>query len=158
MCLSRVYFGSRCRGMRPSVYGHAGSQASSQVHLKTQRYWIMCHRSPQRRHRLHALSVPEDMLLEEWTNNGTWDFLYLPRNAGGKTNLGYAFVNFTTEARCGRTVRPPPLCLVGGRSSYISERGRGGGSDGASERPGRGTGGRGRRTAAMRPEAFHRMP
>jgi len=40
----------------------------------------------------------QDMLLEEWKNVGTFDFLYLPRTAGGQTNLSYAFINFTTEA------------------------------------------------------------
>mmetsp|Transcript_154240 Transcript_154240/g.494566 ORF Transcript_154240/g.494566 Transcript_154240/m.494566 type:complete len:266 (+) Transcript_154240:194-991(+) len=40
----------------------------------------------------------QDLLLEEWKNVGTFDFLYLPRTAGGQTNLSYAFINFTTEA------------------------------------------------------------
>jgi len=35
-------------------------------------------------------------LVEEWSNDGTYDFLYLPR--AGNTNLSYAFVNFTSTA------------------------------------------------------------
>lgn len=40
----------------------------------------------------------QEFLLELWPNHGTYDFLYLPRNAGGKSNLGYCFVNFVSEA------------------------------------------------------------
>lgn len=40
----------------------------------------------------------QDVLVSEWPNNGTYDFLYLPRSAAGKSNLSYAFINFTTEA------------------------------------------------------------
>jgi len=38
----------------------------------------------------------QEMLLLEWKNEGTYDFLYLPRT--GQTNLSYAFVNFESEA------------------------------------------------------------
>lgn len=40
----------------------------------------------------------QDMLLEEWPDDGTWDFLYLPRSCGGQANLSYAFINFITPA------------------------------------------------------------
>lgn len=40
----------------------------------------------------------QESLMNFWTPDGTYDFLYLPRNAGGKANLGYAFLNFVTEA------------------------------------------------------------
>lgn len=39
----------------------------------------------------------QDMLLEEWPNNGTYDFLYLPLSSKGASNLTYAFVNFVSE-------------------------------------------------------------
>lgn len=37
----------------------------------------------------------QEMLLEEWPSDGSWDFLYLPRsNSGaGRFNLTYAFIN-----------------------------------------------------------------
>jgi hypothetical protein len=38
----------------------------------------------------------QEMLLLEWQNCGTYDFLYLPRT--GQTNLSYAFINFVSEA------------------------------------------------------------
>jgi hypothetical protein len=37
-----------------------------------------------------------DMLLEEWPNEGTFDFVYLPYSTRLQRNLTYAFVNFTT--------------------------------------------------------------
>lgn len=40
----------------------------------------------------------EEALFEEWPADGTYDFFYLPRNAGGKANLGYCFINFVSEA------------------------------------------------------------
>mmetsp|Transcript_40516 Transcript_40516/g.114585 ORF Transcript_40516/g.114585 Transcript_40516/m.114585 type:complete len:250 (-) Transcript_40516:165-914(-) len=39
-----------------------------------------------------------EMLLQDWPIDGTWDFLYLPMSNGGKRSLGYAFINFLTEA------------------------------------------------------------
>jgi len=39
-----------------------------------------------------------DMLLQDWPLDGSYDFLYLPKRAGGKATLGYAFINFTTAA------------------------------------------------------------
>lgn len=38
------------------------------------------------------------LLLEEWKDVGVFDFLYLPRTAGGQVNLSYAFINFMCEA------------------------------------------------------------
>lgn len=38
-----------------------------------------------------------DILLEEWPADGSWDFLYLPLGSGGKSTLGYAFINFVSE-------------------------------------------------------------
>lgn len=40
----------------------------------------------------------QEMLVEEWPNNGTYDFLYLPFSCLSQRNLSYAFINFTTEA------------------------------------------------------------
>jgi len=37
------------------------------------------------------------MLLEEWSCEGTYDYLYLPRNCAVRRNLNYAFVNFVSE-------------------------------------------------------------
>lgn len=37
----------------------------------------------------------QDLLLQEWKNEGTYDFLYVPRTC--KTNLSYAFINFLSE-------------------------------------------------------------
>eukprot|EP00446_Apocalathium_sp_SHHI-4_P038293 CAMPEP_0177316022 /NCGR_PEP_ID=MMETSP0368-20130122/12769_1 /TAXON_ID=447022 ORGANISM="Scrippsiella hangoei-like, Strain SHHI-4" /NCGR_SAMPLE_ID=MMETSP0368 /ASSEMBLY_ACC=CAM_ASM_000363 /LENGTH=271 /DNA_ID=CAMNT_0018775257 /DNA_START=74 /DNA_END=890 /DNA_ORIENTATION=+ len=45
-----------------------------------------------------AGDVHQEMLIEEWKHAGTFDFLYLPRTAGGQTNLSYAFINFASEA------------------------------------------------------------
>merc|ERR1712059_101446 len=39
-----------------------------------------------------------EMLLEEWPNQGTFDFLYLPFSCSTQRNLSYGFVNFTSEA------------------------------------------------------------
>jgi len=39
----------------------------------------------------------QDLLMEQWTGPWQFDFFYLPRTAGGKTNLSYAFINFLTE-------------------------------------------------------------
>jgi len=39
-----------------------------------------------------------EMLLEEWPNQGTYDFLYLPFSCSTQRNLSYGFVNFTSEA------------------------------------------------------------
>lgn len=40
----------------------------------------------------------QELLLEEWPNDGTYDFLYLPRSGAGRWNLSYAFINFVSEA------------------------------------------------------------
>lgn len=40
----------------------------------------------------------QEMLMAEWPLDGSYNLLYLPRSSGGRTNLGYAFLNFTTEA------------------------------------------------------------
>lgn len=39
-----------------------------------------------------------EMLLQEWPNDATYDFLYLPYSCSMQRNLSYAFVNFTSEA------------------------------------------------------------
>lgn len=39
-----------------------------------------------------------EMLLAEWSNDGTYDFLYLPYSCSMQRNLSYAFINFTNEA------------------------------------------------------------
>mmetsp|Transcript_43250 Transcript_43250/g.123729 ORF Transcript_43250/g.123729 Transcript_43250/m.123729 type:complete len:265 (+) Transcript_43250:112-906(+) len=44
------------------------------------------------------LMYTQELLLEEWKGVGKFDFLYLPRTAGGKTNLSYVFINFVSEA------------------------------------------------------------
>jgi len=41
----------------------------------------------------------EEALLKEWPLDLGFDFFYLPRNNKGKANLGYCFLNFTTEAQ-----------------------------------------------------------
>jgi len=50
---------------------------------------------------LMVRNIPEpctnEMLLEAWPVDGTWDFLYVPMTAGGKSALGYAFINFISE-------------------------------------------------------------
>lgn len=38
-----------------------------------------------------------EMLLAEWPNNATYDFLYLPFSCSMQRNLSYAFVNFASE-------------------------------------------------------------
>jgi len=38
-----------------------------------------------------------EMLLQEWPNEATYDFLYLPYSCSMQRNLSYAFVNFTSE-------------------------------------------------------------
>jgi len=40
----------------------------------------------------------EEMLLAEWPNVDTYDFLYLPKSSSLQRNLSYAFINFTTES------------------------------------------------------------
>jgi len=40
----------------------------------------------------------QEMLLAEWPNDNTYDFLYLPFSCNMQRNLTYAFVNFTSEA------------------------------------------------------------
>jgi len=44
------------------------------------------------------LMYTQELLMQEWPSNGTYDFLYLPRTCTEQTNLSYAFINFTTEA------------------------------------------------------------
>mmetsp|Transcript_97124 Transcript_97124/g.212283 ORF Transcript_97124/g.212283 Transcript_97124/m.212283 type:complete len:271 (-) Transcript_97124:142-954(-) len=39
----------------------------------------------------------QETLLREWESTRKFNFLYLPRTAGGVTNLSYAFVNFDSE-------------------------------------------------------------
>ena len=41
------------------------------------------------------------MLNSEWTNNGTYDFLYLPVSSNGQ-NMSYAFINCTSEDEANR--------------------------------------------------------
>lgn len=41
----------------------------------------------------------QEMLIEEWPNDGSYDFLYLPRSGAGRWNLSYAFINFESEAQ-----------------------------------------------------------
>jgi len=40
----------------------------------------------------------QDMLLKEWPNHGTYDFLYLPICIDRKRNASFCFINFVTEA------------------------------------------------------------
>jgi len=46
-------------------------------------------------------NIPEhyktEDLVELWPADGTWDFLYLPLRTGGKCNIGFAFINLTSE-------------------------------------------------------------
>jgi hypothetical protein len=39
----------------------------------------------------------QDALVEEWPNNGTYDYFYLPYSCSIKQNLTYAFINFTSQ-------------------------------------------------------------
>jgi len=39
-----------------------------------------------------------DLLLQEWPNNGTYDFFYLPYSGRLQRNLTYVFINFTSPA------------------------------------------------------------
>jgi len=39
----------------------------------------------------------QEMLMLEWPNNGSYNFLYLPRSCAGQTNLSYCFINFFSE-------------------------------------------------------------
>merc|ERR1712130_1037441 len=43
------------------------------------------------------VSYTQDMLMQEWPNDDSYDLLYLPYNNKLQRNLTYAFVNFTTE-------------------------------------------------------------
>lgn len=49
---------------------------------------------------LPAISLPRknEDLAHEWGLDGSWDFLYVPMYSGGKRALGYAFINFVSEA------------------------------------------------------------
>lgn len=38
-----------------------------------------------------------DMLLEEWECDGSFNYVYMPRNCVVKRNLSYAFINFISE-------------------------------------------------------------
>jgi len=40
----------------------------------------------------------QDMLLKEWPNQGTYDFLYLPICIDRKRNASFCFINFVSEA------------------------------------------------------------
>lgn len=40
----------------------------------------------------------QELLLFEWPNSGTYDFMYLPHSCALQRNLSYAFINFTSEA------------------------------------------------------------
>lgn len=39
----------------------------------------------------------QEMLVLEWPNNATYDFLYLPYSCSMQRNLSYCFINFTSE-------------------------------------------------------------
>eukprot|EP00429_Kryptoperidinium_foliaceum_P086171 CAMPEP_0176194834 /NCGR_PEP_ID=MMETSP0121_2-20121125/6205_1 /TAXON_ID=160619 /ORGANISM="Kryptoperidinium foliaceum, Strain CCMP 1326" /LENGTH=158 /DNA_ID=CAMNT_0017533593 /DNA_START=21 /DNA_END=497 /DNA_ORIENTATION=+ len=39
-----------------------------------------------------------EMLLQEWPLDGSWDFLYYPMRAGGRSSRGWAFINFASPA------------------------------------------------------------
>lgn len=43
-------------------------------------------------------SLSQDLLLELWPIDGTYDLMYLPRHAKGNSHSGYAFMNFTSAA------------------------------------------------------------
>lgn len=64
----------------------------------------------------------QEFLLELWPNHGTYDFLYLPRNAGGKSNLGYCFVNFVSEAHAAAFKATPVHLSWGGVGAHVSVR------------------------------------
>lgn len=73
----------------------------------------------------------QEMLMQEWPNLGTYDFLYLPYNTVLKRNLSYAFINFTLEEDALRfwqqwhkrrlTLFSPKKCL---NISYADVQGR----------------------------------
>jgi len=61
------------------------------------------HQSAKAQTTLMVRNVPvmytQEMLLHEWPNDGSYDFLYLPRSGAGRFNLSYAFINFVSEAQ-----------------------------------------------------------
>lgn len=87
-----------CRGARTSDATHDGADAyhfggsegaASSATERTPTTTLVVRNLPD--------TAKNEDLLELWPCDGGWDFLYLPMRMGGKSNLGFAFINFTGE-------------------------------------------------------------
>lgn len=83
---------SRWQGMKAKKMemqnGFSGLLASSQICVQGGPTTLMIRNIPS--------PYTPDGLLQEWPNNGTYDFLYLPYSSRLQRNLTYVFINFTS--------------------------------------------------------------